>query len=226
MAARIYPIQTGFTVNYLIGGDGGAVLIDGGVPNSLPVFRKGFAKAGIEPAQVRLIVVTHGHWDHTGSVKAVKDFTGAPVAMHGLEKDWLEKSLMFMPPGVTPFGRFLSRFFRLFLPLVNVPAAPVDVVLGGEDFPLSDHGIPGRVLYTPGHTLGSVSVLLETGEAFVGDLAMNRFPMTLRPGFPIFAEDMAKVRESWRLLLEQGVRLVYPSHGKSFPADVMAGLVR
>jgi glyoxylase-like metal-dependent hydrolase (beta-lactamase superfamily II) len=95
------------------------------------------------------------------------------------------------------------------------------VALGDDGLSLSDYGIPGRVLHTPGHSSGSVSVLLDTGEAFVGDLAMNRFPLRLSPGLPIFAEDQAAVMESWRSLLDQGATTVYPAHGKPFPAEVI-----
>ena len=59
---------------------------------------------------------------------------------------------------------------------------------------LAGYGIPGKIIYTPGHSMGSVSVLLDNGEAFVGDLAMNEFPLRLSPGLPIFAEDMEKRR--------------------------------
>jgi glyoxylase-like metal-dependent hydrolase (beta-lactamase superfamily II) len=56
------------------------------------------------------------------------------------------------------------------------------------------------VIHTPGHSSGSVSVLLETGDVFVGDLAMNGLPLRLGPGLPIFAEDLQKVKESWKML--------------------------
>ena len=77
------------------------------------------------------------------------------------------------------------------------------------------------MIYTPGHSWGSVSVLLESGEAFVGDLGMNMFPMRLTPGLPIFGDDMQVVNRSWRKLLSMGARMVYPAHGKPFPAEIM-----
>jgi len=64
-------------------------------------------------------------------------------------------------------------------------------------------------------------VLLDNGEAFVGDLAMNQFPLCLRPGPPIFADDLGLVRRSWELLLERGAGMIYPAHGKPFPADLL-----
>ena len=69
--------------------------------------------------------------------------------------------------------------------------------------------------------MGSVSVLLETGDAFVGDLAMNMFPLRLSPGLPIVAEDMQQVRESWKRLMEAGAKTIYPAHGKSFPVEII-----
>jgi glyoxylase-like metal-dependent hydrolase (beta-lactamase superfamily II) len=119
------------------------------------------------------------------------------------------------------WGRVLSSIAKVLVPLIEVPPTKVDVTLGDEGLPLSHFGIPGRVLYTPGHSSGSVSVLLDSGEAFVGDLAMNTFPLRLSPGLPIFAENPSAVIASWELLLEAGARVVYPAHGKPFPADVI-----
>ncbi|PQP34119.1 hypothetical protein C6A37_09425, partial [Desulfobacteraceae bacterium SEEP-SAG9] len=177
-------------------------------------------KASIKPEEVKLIVLTHGHWDHIGSAKDIKEATGAKIAMHAKEKDWLEKSLKPQPPGVTLWGKIFINILKMFLPLIHIPATKVDVVLTDEAFSLADYGIPGKVIYTPGHSSGSVSILLETGDVFVGDLAMNKFPLRFSPGLPIFAEDWDKVIESWKMLLDQGAKTVYPAHGEPFSADI------
>jgi len=87
---------------------------------------------------------------------------------------------------------------------------------------LAPYGIPGRVIHTPGHTLGSVSVLLDTGEAFVGDLAMNRLPLRAAPGMAIFGEDEDLMKKSLARLAELGARMIYPAHGKPFELDRLA----
>jgi len=221
MGVRIHPIQLGLDRVYVLKGQG-VVLIDGGAPKQIDNFLKGLEDVSIEPREVKLIVITHGHWDHIASARDIKDLTGAKIAMHHREKDGLEKPLKLNPPGVTAWGRILSKAVDiLILPLVRIPPAEVDLVLDDGEFSLAEYGVPGTVIPSPGHSSGSVSVLLETGEAFVGDLAMNALPLRLSPGLPIFAEDTQKLRESWQMLLDRGAKTVYPAHGDPFPVEII-----
>ena len=109
----------------------------------------------------------------------------------------------------------------MFMPLVHVPSTDVDVVLGDEEWSLGQYGIHGKVIPTPGHSSGSVSIVLERGDVFVGDLAMNKFPLRLSPGLPIFAEDCSSLKSSWQMLLDYGAKTIYPAHGKPFSADII-----
>lgn len=196
-------------------------MIDGGAPKQVKGFTKALERLSLKPEDIRLIVMTHGHWDHIGSAKEIKNITGAKLALHQQERDWLEKSLTKLPPGVTAWGQILVKIMAMFMPLVHIPTTNVDIVLGDENFPLTEYGIPGKIVYTPGHSIGSVSVLLERGDAFVRDLAMSGFPLRLNPGLPILAENMQKVRSCWKVLLDQGAKTIYPSHGKPFSVDII-----
>ncbi len=201
-------------------------MIDGGAPKKIKTLIKGLKKNSVTPESIRLLILTHGHWDHIGSAKDIKNITGAKVAMHKREKDWLEKSLKPLAPGVTLWGRIVTGILAMSVPHVDIPATDVDIVLDDKDFPLDGFGIAGKVVPTPGHSPGSVSILLDTGEAFVGDLAMNAFPLRLTPGLPIFADDMREVKNSWKLLLDRGVKKIYPAHGNPFSAEIIKKLYR
>ncbi len=220
MNMTIYPIPLGVDKAYIIQGEG-VVMIDGGAPKKAKAFLKAIKKTLIKPEDIKLLILTHGHWDHIASAKDIKEITGAKIAMHKRETDWLEKSLKPLPPGVTLWGKIFAKIMAMFMPLVHISATKVDIILGDEEFSLAEFGIAGKVISTPGHSSGSVSIVLDTGDAFVGDLAMNAFPMRLSPGLPIFAEDLPKVKDSWKLILDYGVKMIYPAHGNPFSSEIM-----
>jgi len=126
-----------------------------------------------------------------GCAKEIKEMTGAKIALHEREAPWLENSLTPLPSGVTAWGRLLANSLAKFMLPAHIQATNVDLKIGEEGFSLSEYDIPGKVIHTLGHSSGSISVLLESGEAFVGDMAMNRFPLRLKPGLSIFAEDVS-----------------------------------
>jgi len=220
MEVKIVPIPVGFDTIYAVMGEG-VILIDGGDPHKVTKLQEGIEKASIKPEEIRLIVLTHGHWDHIGSVKDIKDLTGARVLMHQKDMHFLDETHPSQPPGFTLWGMVIIAFLKLYSRFIRIPAFEVDIVVGDEDFSLVEYGIPGKVVYTPGHSWGSVSVLLESGEAFVGDLAMNMLPMRLTPGLPPFGDDTQIVKKSWQKLLDMGIKTVYPAHGEPFPVEIM-----
>ena len=74
------------------------------------------------------------------------------------------------------------------------------MALDDQGLSLKKYGIAGKVISTPGHTYGSISLVLESGEAFVGCLAHNRPPFVLKPKLPIYAKDIDQLKESWKVV--------------------------
>ncbi len=218
MKTEIYPIDLGIDTCYVLKGEG-VVVLDAGQPRRVKAFLQGLARAGIDVSDVGLILLTHAHWDHMGSASDMREVTGAPLAVHEEEVGWVEDGNPPLPAGFTPWGRFIIRGLRVAAPFTEVPETMVDIRVSAAAWSLSEYGIAGRVLHTPGHSPGSVSVVLETGEAFVGDLAMNRFPLTIRPSLSILGDDFTIVVDSWRKLLQEGVTTIFPAHGKPFSVD-------
>ena len=221
MDIRIDRIVLGVTSCYLLRHEG-TILIDAGNANQEGKFLRAVERLGIKPEEIQLILATHGHADHVGSAKALREITGAPAAIHQADKDMMEQGLLDGPPGVSRWGRMMAA---ILLPradkLFRFQPTPADIVFDEKPFSLADYGIPGEVFPTPGHSPGSVTILLESKDAFVGDQAMNGLPFRLRPGLPILAVDIDEVKESWRKMLKKEPKMIYPGHGKPFPAEVM-----
>lgn len=217
---QIIPFRTGINTCYIVK-DKGAVLIDGATSGVGKEFLELLSDSGIDPQEIQLIILTHGDFDHCGGAKEIQELTGAKIVLHEKDRKNLEESIFHWPEGTTSWGRF-SR--SMLMPLVKkkmgiIPPAKVDIVMGEADFSLQKYGLDGRVVYTPGHTHGSISVILESGDAFVGCMAHNRVPFVLRPKLPIYAKDLDLIKESWIKLINMGARTIHPGHGSSFSVD-------
>ncbi len=218
----------GVVSSYLVRQEG-LILIDTGLPKVGSYkgmnLKKALKSLSSEPKDIRLILITHGHYDHIGLLSDLKALTGAKVAVNQHEKEWVEEGLRPLPKPVTLWGKMLLAYEKVSLGWMKVTPASVDIMLEDSGLSLEPFGIHGKVIYTPGHSPGSVSLILDTGEAFVGDLAMNGLPFRIGPGMPIMADDVGAVKRSWRLVLDSGAKLIYPAHGKPFKADVLARLL-
>ena len=220
MKPKIIFFKLGLTSCYLIiGKENEIVLVDAGMPDKLKQFKKILSENGIDPAQIKLIVLTHSHFDHCGSASQIRELTGAKIVVHELEKECVESDKVLIPKGVTLKGKITKPI--IFSMKFSFPTFTPDILVNQNTYSLSKFGIEGQIVHTPGHTTGSLSVILDSGEAFVGCMAHNGFPFRKRPGLPIYAQDIEAVKESWNLLLEKGISQVYPGHGKPFPAEVI-----
>lgn len=220
MDIHIFPIRMMFDTIYMIRGEG-VIIIDGGDPHKIRNFKRGLEKASIKPEEIKLILLTHGHWDHIGSAKEIQTLTGARILLHQKDMHFLKENHPSQPPGFNLWGEVIIACIKLYTSNMHISPFKVDIIAGDDEISLAEFGIPGKVVYTPGHSWGSVSILLDGGQVFVGDLAMNMFPMRISPGLPIFGDDIQAIRKSWQKLLDMGARMVYPAHGKPFPVEIL-----
>ncbi|MHB1132239.1 MAG: MBL fold metallo-hydrolase [Chloroflexota bacterium] len=213
-------ISLGFVGVYLVPADGGCALVDAGVPGSEHKIFAGLAQHGLAPESIRLIVVTHAHGDHMGSVQAIARHTQAPVLASRLEAPAIERGRGLHPRGLTPFGKLFALVMikARWVEMASEVPCPVDVVVDDE-LSLAAFGVAGRALHTPGHTAGSVSLLLDSGDAFVGDLCA-KLPLIGGSHVPFFADlDRATIYASWQRLLDAGATRIWPDHGAPFAAE-------
>jgi hydroxyacylglutathione hydrolase len=196
-----------------------AVLVDTGIPGSAPAIINSLTRSGIEPGWISLILITHGHSDHFGSAVEMKKQTGAPVAVHKLDAEALKKG---QDPSLKPTG-VIGRMFVSLLERRGPSKAPPlkpDILIG-EEMDLKKYGVDGRVIHTPGHTPGSLSVILPNGEFIVGDLIMRGIFRFWQPNYPLFADDMAQLNKSLKLVLRKKPTKIYCTHGGPFDPEAV-----
>ncbi len=221
-----YRMQLGTSNAYIIQGDAGYILVDAGNPHQEKRFFRLLGQYGLHPEDIRLIVVTHVHFDHVGSLSAIKAECRCPVMVHEKEYHLLKEAKLVFPRGTNLQGKGASlaaiQMAKYFPSMKAFKFEPVEaeIVVSGEAS-LEKFGIAGKVIPTPGHTAGSLSVLLADGQAFVGDLTGNYAPLGLSSVFPPFADDGDELLESWMKLLEAGAKTIAPGHGQTFSAEVL-----
>jgi glyoxylase-like metal-dependent hydrolase (beta-lactamase superfamily II) len=217
---RVHKIRLGICNTYLIRGEEGAILVDAGQAGWGGSFLRQLKGHALRPKDIRLIVVTHVHFDHVGNLKILAERCGCPVAIHADEAPLLADGSVVFPPGTNLFGTIAASLGRGISPLLKYAPVTPDILVPDE-LSLEPFGIPGKILATPGHTQGSVSVLLLDGTACVGDLAANHFPGRVGPIFPPFADNRDRLLESWHLLLNGGAETICPGHGPPFGAQYL-----
>jgi len=208
----VYLIRTGRTMCYLIEGNEGLALVDTGIRGNERAILNIIKGIREKPSDLKLILLTHGHMDHAGNIVALRQFTGAKVGIHSLDRPYVtgEKKAR-IPAAKNVRGKILKAkvLFRFFLhPMKNFH--PDFLLEDGMD--LESLGFPAIVIHTPGHTEGSVSIYLKDKRAiFIGDLARGKEgKLTELP----WAENWEKLKESLRRVLELKCKLICPSHGE------------
>jgi len=220
----VHPFRIGVTNCFFIGSGGAWALVDTSGPWARGRIMKKMGQLGIAPAALKLIILTHGHFDHIGSAAAVREATNAGILIHRLDRKMLEEGNSAFPKGFTRWGRFLETVSPVLGGMASRAVARADIILEGEQMSLGAYGIEGELLHTPGHTPGSLSVVLPAGTALVGDLVFNGSIMCRRPRF-VLGEDLEQIVASWTTLLARGIKTVYPAHGRPFPAARIAEII-
>jgi glyoxylase-like metal-dependent hydrolase (beta-lactamase superfamily II) len=169
--------------------------------------------------RVRRVLLTHHHADHAGSAREIAEWPGVRVAAHHADARVVRGEARGEWPDFTPAERELHAVVGAGLPdPPDVPRARVDLDL--DDGDVLDDGL--RVIWTPGHTAGSIAVLHPgRGLLFTGDIAAERDGAVFLGPFTV---DRARARDSFRRLAVPGVTTVCFGHGDPLVGE-RAGLL-
>ena len=202
-------IRLGSANAFFIPSDQGGVLVDAGNAHKITQLKSVLHAHEYSLGDIRHIILTHTHHDHVGSLAELKKRTGASIIVHETEANFLRLGRSPLPKGTTAYAKALVVLGRVARVGAFTPIAP-DILMT-HSLDLTDIGIDGYVLHTPGHTEGSMSVILNNGVAFVGDTLFNIQPESV---YPPFANDAESLLKSWQVLYETKCNKFYPAHGK------------
>ena len=217
---RIIPIPLRFSNAYLVI-DQHAILVDAGFPGDADAIMRAITRAGLTPRDITLLVHTHGHLDHVGATAELQQRLDVPTMIHQADAP----NLITGSNGVVKPRNLEARLVAAMLVRPFDPVIP-DIVLSAETS-LHAYGVDGQIIFTPGHTKGSISLLLGNGEAIVGDVMMGGWwGGVLRPQHPnyhYFIDDIHDVHQSISRLLSHAPTRWYVGHGGPLALARVAG---
>jgi glyoxylase-like metal-dependent hydrolase (beta-lactamase superfamily II) len=207
-APKVHPVELGHVNIYFIKTRSGHILVDAGMPQMETKLEAAFEGAGVDPKSVHLIIATHGHMDHIGSIAHAQRVTGGKVLCHRSFSDRLTNGEV--EPAVA--RKLLGHLLNLMTRLAGFKYEGIEPdILIEDEFDLNAYGISGKILHTPGHSAGSVSIILDSGEALIGDLVRDEGSGKI--GLGMFYEDKDVLLESLEKVAAFEPRTIYLSHG-------------
>jgi len=178
---------------YVIGNATTKLLIDVGWPGTLPKLLHALKRKGIDLQEIEYLMATHYHPDHAGLAQEVK--------RQGVKLIMLENQIQAIPT--------LRQYMKPGNHYVEIDLNDnVNLATGETRAFLSAFGVQGEIISTPGHSEDSVTVILDEGAAFTGDL----------PHWQV-AEGSGRAKSSWEKIRRHNVKTIYPGHGPSGPAE-------
>lgn len=205
---QIIQIISGRSNVFLLSDGRNNILIDTSVTRVWPKIQKQLAKLGINT--VNFLILTHAHFDHAANAYRIKEKYKAKVMIHKDEAGYLSKGENILPEGTIFLTRLMMNAFgkRMFSIFKYMPCIPDFLVNNKHD--LAESGFNAYLIHTPGHTMGSMSLIVDDEIAIVGDAMFGVFKGTV---FPPFAQDKKQMIRSWEILLDTKCSIFLPSHG-------------
>ncbi|MFI5233118.1 MAG: MBL fold metallo-hydrolase [Gemmatimonadales bacterium] len=176
---------------YVIGSGANRLLVDVGWPGTSGKLLANFKRKGIAVAEIRYLLATHYHPDHAGLVQELKNMGMRLMVVEG-QHAAIPQLKQWMKPGMG----YLDIELR----------DNAEVTLAASRAFLAKLGIAGEIAATPGHSDDSVTLVLDSGDAFTGDLQSESRADDA---------DVATVKKSWERLRAMNVRTIHPGHGPS-----------
>lgn len=213
----IYQVLSGRSNSFLVSSNNKFFLIDTGRASSWKKLSKNLDDI-IGENQLSCLILTHTHFDHAENAAKLKEKYECKIVVHESEAGYLKKGDSPLPKGTNILTRFLINFIgkRIQIRYKYNPVHPDHAI--DEKIDLNKFGFPAYIIHTPGHSPGSISIIIDDELAIVGDAMFGVFNWSV---YPPFADNTQIMIESWGKLLKTGCLTYLPGHGSEISLNLL-----
>lgn len=205
--SNIYQVLSGRNNAHLIHSGDDWVLVDTGLQMFYSKLKDRLEKLLPEESRLTLFL-THTHYDHCQNASALKKDFNCKIIAPQIEAGFIKTGRTPLPKGTNLFAKAMIFFGNtIYKSKTKFPPFEADKTIDA-DLQLSSSL---KIIQTPGHTIGSQSLIVDDEVAFVGDAMFGILNNSI---YPPFVDDKLLLIDSWKKLLDSGCEWFFPGHGR------------
>lgn len=215
--SMVYQVLKGRSNSFLVQNNENYFLVDTGRAKSWNKLTEKIDQI-LGGEKLSYLILTHSHFDHVENAAKLKEKYGLKILIHENEAKFLENGHNIIPNGTNIATEFLvDKIGKKFQSRYDYKPVPPDILLT-DKYDLNKLGFSALIIHTPGHTNGSVSVVVEESIALVGDALFGVFKNSV---YPPFANNPKVMVQSWEKLLKTGCSTFLPGHGNEVDRNLL-----
>lgn len=207
---EIYQVLKGRSNSFLVSKNNKYILIDTSTGSSWNKLNKRLEEIDKYHNLSLTLILTHVHYDHVENSAKIKEMFDTKIIVHRSEANYLSNGKNSLCQGSLFLTKILITLFgNKIISMIKYPPVDYDILVD-EKYDLNFLGLNAYLLHTPGHSEGSLSLIVDNEVAIVGDAMFGVFKHSV---FPPFANNPKDMIESWGKLLDTGCMTFLPGHG-------------
>lgn len=207
---KIFQILGGRSNSFLLSNGHRYLLIDTGRKNKWKKLKSRFDEFEVNENAISALILTHAHFDHVENANDIKMNYRANLIIHKSEAEFIKNGSNPLIKGTNLITEFITELIGAWA-VQHFKYNPVDAdIVIADNYDLRDLGFNAYIIHTPGHSIGSISIIIDNEIAIVGDAMFGVFRNTV---FPPYAGEPEVMIQSWKKLLDTGCSVFIPGHG-------------
>ena len=213
----IYQVLEGRSNSFLINSQDSYILIDTGRKNSWKILSSKIDEI-LGENELSCLILTHTHFDHSENAAKIKKKYKSKIIVHQSESEYLMHGSSPLPKGTNlTTGFMINTLGKRIQSRYNYEPADPDILVD-KKYDLVNFGFNAHIINTPGHSKGSMSVIIRDEIGIVGDSMFGVFGNSI---YPPFADDTENLVKSWSKLISTNCDLFLPGHGKGISRKLL-----